>query len=168
MLRSAHQRVSSLDSRKSTIQKDTMPKFKLESLLQHRKHVEDVFQRELADTLKLLEEEKRALMQMVTNRGHIEEDLKQRLEHDLAAAEMLSFHKYLDRLALDITVQKARVSEAEKRFEQKRLSLTEAVKDRKIMDKLKEKQLAAETERMQKQEQGFMNEVAINRHLRSR
>lgn len=145
-----------------------MSTFKLESLLRHRKHIEDVHQRELADAFKLLEGEKRALMRMVANREHIEEDLKQKLEHGLAAAEMLNFQKYLDRLALDITVQKARFSEAEKRFEQKRMALTEAVKDRKIMDKLKEKQLTAEAERMQKQDQGFMNEVAINRHLRSR
>ena len=145
-----------------------MPKFKLESLLQHRKHVEEVFQRELADIFHALAEEKKSLLLLKKSRDRIKNDLERKLMDDIKAAEMLHFNKYLDRLALDITVQKARVAEAEQKLEQKRLELTEAVKSRKMMDKLRDKQLSAEFERLQKHEQNFMNEVAVNRHLRSR
>jgi len=145
-----------------------MPKFKLESLLQHRKYIEEIFQCELADTLQALVEKRKSLERMKADRDRIQNDLHQKLKNGIDAAEMLHFHEYLNRLALDMTAQKARVAEAEKNLEQKRNELVEAVKNRKIMDKLKDKQLAAEVDRLQKNEQNFMNDVAISRHLRSR
>ena len=145
-----------------------MPKFKLESILQHRKHLEEIFQRETADTLQALAAEKRTLNRMRKARAHIQHDLEQKLKKDISVTDMRHFHKYLDRLALEIKEQGARVADAEQQLEQKRMALTEALKSRKIIDKLKDKQLATETERLQKHEQSFMNEVAINRHLRFR
>ena len=145
-----------------------MPKFKLESLLQHRKYIEEIFQCELADTLQALVEKRKSLGRMKADRDRIQNDLHQKLKNGIDAAEMLHFHEYLNSLALDMTAQKARVAEAEKNLEQKRKELVEAVKNRKIMDKLKDKQLAAEVDRLQKNEQNFMNDVAISRHLRSR
>ena len=145
-----------------------MSKFKLESLLQHRKHIEETYQRELAKTLNALKEEKEILAQLKSSRDQIKRNLEQRLAKDINAAELLHFNKYLDRLSLDISLQNKRVADTEDELEQKRLKLTEAVKSRKIMDKLKDKQLAAEFEKNHKSEQNFMNEIAINRHLRFR
>ena len=145
-----------------------MSKFKLESLLQHRKHIEETYQRELAEALHALQEEKDALAQLTSSRDRIKHNLAQRLTEDINAAEMLHFNKYLDRLSLNISLQRTKVAEAEENLEKKRLKLTEAVKRRKIMDKLKDKQLATEFEKIEKNEQNFMNEIAINRHLRTR
>ena len=145
-----------------------MSKFKLESLLQHRKHIEENYQRELAKTLNELQEEKDTLEQLISSRDQIRRKLEKRLIEDINASELLHFNKYLDRLSLDISLQNKRVADVEDKLEQKRLKLTEAVKSRKIMDKLKDKQLAAEFEKNHKNEQNFMNEIAINRHLRFR
>ena len=145
-----------------------MSKFKLETLLQHRKHVEENYQRELANTLHALKEEKETLGQLISSRDQVKRNLEQRLTEDINAAELLHFNKYLDRLSIDISLQNKRVADVELELEQKRLKLTEAVKSRKIMDKLKDKQMAAEFEKNQKNEQNFMNEIAINRHLRFR
>ena len=145
-----------------------MPKFKLEPLLQHRKHIEDIFQRELAETVQALTAEESALDQLLADHDRIQNDLKEKLNDKIDAAEMLHFHKYLDELALEINGQKTKVAEAEQKLELKRMELTEAMKDRKIMDKLKDKQIAAEVDRLEKHEQNFMNEIAISRHLRSR
>ena len=145
-----------------------MANFKLESVLQHRKHIEEKYQRELAETLHALEAENETLARLKLSRDQIKSNLEQRLTEDINAAEMLHFNKYLDRLSFDISIQRKKVVEAEEKLEQKRLELTEAVKSRKIMDKLKDKDLATEFERIQKTEQNFMNEIAVNRHLRSR
>ena len=145
-----------------------MAKFKLESLLQHRKHIEEIFQRELADTLQALAAEKSALNRLMANRDRIQNDLNEKLDNHIDAAEMLHFHKYLDELATEIKSQKTRIAEAEQKLEMKRTELTEAMKSRKIMDKLKDKQIAAEVDQLQKHEQNFLNEIAIGRHLRSR
>ena len=145
-----------------------MPKFKLEPLLQHRKHIEDIFQRELAETVQALAAEESALYLLLADRDRIQNDLKEKLNGKIDAAEMLHFHKYLDALALEINGQKSKVAEAEQKLELKRMELTEAMKNRKILDKLKDKQIAAEVDRLEKHEQNFMNEIAISRHLRSR
>ena len=145
-----------------------MSKFKLEPLLQHRRHIEETYQRELAKTLQTLKDEKETLAELISTRDQVKRNLEQRLTENINAAELFHFNKYLDRLSSDISLQNKRIADVEDEVEQYRLKLTEAVKNRKIMDKLKDKQLSAEFEKNQKNERNFMNEIAINRHLRFR
>jgi flagellar FliJ protein len=69
-------------------------------------------------------------------------------------------------LSRDIEKQEERVLDVEKRFDEKREDLIEAIKKRKVIEKLKEKSFKLYQQEITKKEQDFMNEVAINQFNR--
>ena len=86
----------------------------------------------------------------------------------MTASEMLLFQRYFDQLAVNIADQKTKVATAAQLFEKRRTELVAALKKRKVLDKLKEKQMAAAAKKRLKQEQDFMNEMVVTRHARPR
>jgi flagellar export protein FliJ len=71
-------------------------------------------------------------------------------------------------LACGIADQKKKVAAAAQLFEKRRTELVAALKKRKVLDKLKEKQMTVAVQKRLKQEQDFMNEMAVTRHARTR
>lgn len=86
----------------------------------------------------------------------------------MTASEMLLFQRYFDQLAVYIADQKTKVETAAQLFEKRRTELVAALKKRKVLDKLKEKQMTVAAKKGLKQEQDFMNEMAVTRHARTR
>ncbi|MGB5620430.1 MAG: flagellar export protein FliJ [Desulfobacterales bacterium] len=142
--------------------------FRLETILQHRRRIEEDCQRKLAAALADLAEEKRGLARIEATRDRYREELQQKLKNNMTASEMLLFQRYLDQLAVGIADQKTKVAVAAQLFEKSRTELVAALKKRKVLDKLKEKQIAVAAKKELKQEQDFMNEVAVTRHARTR
>jgi len=142
--------------------------FRLETVLQHRRRIEEDCQRKLAAAFADLAEEKRGLARIEATRGRYREELQQKLKNNMTASEMLFFQRYFDQLAFDIADQKTKVAAAAQLFEKSRTELVAALKKRKVLDKLKEKQIAVAAKKELKQEQDFMNEVAVTRHARTR
>lgn len=142
--------------------------FRLETVLQHRRRIEEDCQRKLAAALADLAEEKRGLARIEATRDRYREELQQKLKNNMTASEMLLFQRYLDQLAFGIADQKTKVAVAAQLFEKSRTELVAALKKRKVLDKLKEKQIAVAAKKELKQEQDFMNEVAVTRHARTR
>ena len=142
--------------------------FRLETVLQHRRRIEEDCQRKLAAAFADLVEEKRGLARIEATRDRYREELQQKLKNNMTASEMLLFQRYFDQLAFDIADQKTKVAAAAQLFEKSRTELVAALKKRKVLDKLKEKQIAVAAKKELKQEQDFMNEVAVTRHARTR
>jgi flagellar FliJ protein len=142
--------------------------FRLETVLQHRRRIEEDCQRKLAAALADLEIEKRGLAGIENSRDRGREEYQQKLKSNMTASEMLLYQRYLDRLAFDIADQKSKVATAAQLVEKRRTELVAALKKRKVLDKLKEKQMTAAAKKGLKQEQDFMNEMAVIRHARPR
>ena len=142
--------------------------FRLETVLQHRRRIEEDCQRELAAALAGLTQEKRVLAGIEASRDRGREEFQQKLKSNMTASEMLLYQRYFDQLAFDIADQKREVAEAAQLFEKRRSELVAALKKRKVLDKLKENQMTAAAKKGLKQEQDFMNEMAVTRHVRTR
>ena len=69
-------------------------------------------------------------------------------------------------MAKDIDEQKKRLKGVEKRYNIKRGELIAAMKNRKTLERLKEKEIKAFNYSNMKVEQDMMNEVAANRFIR--
>ena len=78
-------------------------------------------------------------------------------------AEMESFCHYIDKLKIMQTVQIKQIAKAEKNVEAKRQILIKATQEKKIFEKLKEKQLAEYEAEFARQEQIFFDEIASNK-----
>lgn len=145
-----------------------MPKFRLETLLQHRKHLEDILQRELAAALAALEAERAALARIENARDRCRMQYEHRLREGIAASDVLQHQKYFNALKRQFDTQKARLDDAEREHEKRRAALVEAVKKRKILEKLKQKAIVADIRRQLRRERFAMDEAAVQRHIRSR
>jgi len=143
-----------------------MYKFNLESLLNHRKHTEEIRQKELAESKRLLGDEKKKLRDYKNKKQKYWTQLQQKQKEGNPASEILVYIHYIERLSKDISGQRQRVLAAKKKFGQKRIALIEALKKRKILDKLKAKGLKEYQQMMRQKEQNFMNEIAANQHNR--
>ncbi|MBW1702549.1 MAG: flagellar export protein FliJ [Deltaproteobacteria bacterium] len=139
-----------------------MYKFNLEPVLNQRKFVEENLQKELAVLKKLLAGEKKMLATFKSEENEVLGELQQRKEESITISDILLYVSFIEQLSRDIEKQEERVLDAEKRFDQKREDVIEAMKKRKILEKLKEKRLKLYQQKVIKNERDFLNEVGIN------
>ena len=144
-----------------------MFKFKLEALLNHRRYQEEVLQKDLAASKKELMDEQVKLRKQKDAKRQCVRDLNQKQQSSKSAADILSYFLYLDRLSEEINRQQKRVISAEQRFIAVRSDLIAAMKKRKTLEKLKENHHRTYQLEIQRNERSLMDEIAINRHIRS-
>ena len=143
-----------------------MYNFNLESVLSHRKLVEENLQKELAVLRLSLVDEKEKLRNYKESRSRLLEELKRKQREGTTISDVFLYLSFIEQLSKDIEKQKKNVLKLENDVEQKRQDLVEATKKKKTLEKLKDKGLKAYKQEMTKDEQEFMNEVAVNRFSR--
>ncbi len=143
-----------------------MYKFNLESLLNHRKYTEEIRQKELAESKRLLSDERKKLRDYKIEKEKYWTQLQQKQKKGNSVSEIRVYVDYIQRLSKDIEGQRQRVLAAKKKNDQMRMALIEAMKKRKILDKLKAQGIKEYRQMTQKKEQDFMNEIAVNQHNR--
>jgi flagellar FliJ protein len=143
-----------------------MFRFRLETILTQRRHVEEASQKELADARQELGAAQAVLREAKNTRSQCMRDMHRKQRDRFRADDMLLYYPYLERLKQAIELNMKRVAAAERKVAQKRQALLEAVKKRKILDKLKEKQFQAHLKAEAGREQRFADESASQQHAR--
>ncbi|MBL0716728.1 MAG: flagellar export protein FliJ [Desulfosarcina sp.] len=143
-----------------------MYKFSLEALLSHRKAIEESFQKELADLQRLLQEEMNRKINFEKKQEKVMTELKHKTSRQITVGDNLIYHNFIQRLAGNIDQQEQRVFAVKKKIENKRMVLLEAVKNKKALEKLKEKGLEAFIRKLARKEELLINEVAVNNFSR--
>jgi flagellar protein FliJ len=138
-------------------------RFKLEALRQYRVFQEEARQKELAEAMRLRDQQAEVLARLIEQRNRTEMDLKTRQNDGTTGPHLTIFSNYLNKLASDIFSQNHKVAEAEKNLDKTREALLVAMQKRKTLDKLKEKGLKAHMDRLSREEEKFINEMAISR-----
>lgn len=144
-----------------------MYKFPLQPVLNHRKIVEEDLQKELAVLRKVVADEKQRLKTFKKTKNNLIGEMKQKQREGITISEMLMYLHFLDCLSRDLEKQKEIVLEVERKYEGKREGLIEAMKNRKILGRLKEKQEKAYKYELIRNEQNFFNELSANRFTRT-
>ena len=80
----------------------------------------------------------------------------------ISVSDILLYTDYLQQVSKEIEKQSEKILEAEKSVDQKREELVGAMKNRKTIDRLREKGLKTHVQELSKKEQDLMNEAAIN------
>ena len=143
-----------------------MYKFNLQSVLDHRQSTEDNLKRELAQIrqqvlttmqqLEALEERERYTMAL----------LRQEQVEGISSDQVVGFHAYLDRLSEQIIKQKEALLSVKQQESAKIDALGEALKKRKILEKLKEQGLQRYNQMILKNEMNFIDEIAVNQYVK--
>jgi len=143
-----------------------MFRFRLETILTQRRHVEETFQKELADASQELAAAQAFLREAKGMHRQCMRDMRRKQRDRFRADDMLLYYPYLERLKRDIELHMKRIAAAERNVAQKRQALLEAMKKRKILDKLKEKQLQAHLTAEAGRERRFADESAAQQRAR--
>ncbi len=140
--------------------------FNLQPLLSHRESIEKVLKKELAESQRSLDLEKKKLDDCLQQQSRLIRDLEQKTRQKPAVSEIRLYTLSHDRLIKNMVQQEQRVIASETVSKEKRNHLVEAMKKRKIMDRLKEKRFTEYQEESARKEQVFMSEVAIQQFNR--
>ena len=145
-----------------------MYRFKLQALLNHRRHQEEISQKELADAQRKLSAAQEHLRRLKNDRHDNVRILQDRQKEHHSTTNILIYLKYIEQLSREIEVQREQVSRASQDVRQKRADLIAVVKKRKTLEKLKENEWLAYQQKMMQAERKFNDEVAGARHIRKR
>ena len=143
-----------------------MYRFKLQALLNHRRHQEELSQKELADAQRKLSAAQEHLRRLKKDRRDNVQILQARQKERHNTSNILIYINYIEQLSQEIEAQHEQVSRASQAVRQKRDDLIAVVKKRKTLEKLKEKEWLAYQQTMMKAERKFNDDVAAGRHIR--
>jgi flagellar protein FliJ len=137
--------------------------FKLEALRQYRVFQEEERQKELAEASRMRDQQVEILAELIDLRNRTEQDMKTKQNGGITGPYLTIFSDYLNKLASDIFSQQHKVADAENNLEKSREAVLAAMQKRKTLDKLKEKGLKEHMSRLSREEEKFINEMAISR-----
>lgn len=138
--------------------------FRLEPVLNHRKHQEERIQKEITELQLRIDENKKERQLLIDKMVRCEEEIRRLQQEGVTISEQLTYCHYIDTLKCScrrIELEVARLCEQQ---EEKRLELMEAVKRRKMIEKLKEKKNLCYLEELLHTEQKLLDEAAVCRY----
>jgi flagellar FliJ protein len=143
-----------------------MYRFKLQTLLNHRRHQEEVCQIELAEAQRGLTDAQEKLRRLKKAKRVNIQKLQARQKEHHNISNILIFINYIEQLSRDIAAQMQQVRKASKNVKQKRDNLIAIMKKRRTLEKLKEKERLDYQQKGMQAERKFNDEVASTRHIR--
>lgn len=144
-------------------------RFRLQKVMEVKEEVEKQRMLELVEAKKCVSQEKEELERLqIRNRECWEKIEERKTEDRINPVEMNLYYCYLRKLGNEIDLQNNRVQDAENEMEKRRRILLDASKERKILEKLKERKYTAYRSEMLKMEQDFFDDIANTKHSRGR
>jgi len=138
--------------------------FKLQSVLDLKIQMEDNKKNEFGSAVQKLEYEKKVLENIKHEKEKNIDVFGNELKNKAKVSTIRQINNYICLLGQKIEVQKENVNKASDIVDKKREELLEAVKERKIMDKLKEKEYCLFLKQELKEEQKIIDEIISFKH----
>jgi flagellar FliJ protein len=136
-------------------------KFKLQPLLKHRTLLENQARQELAEAIAEEAALQQAIEDLRQNYRSLCQEFEQKKACGMLLQELLIYQRSLKQKTEELKEIQARASELQARTEQRRARLTEACKDKTLMEKLKSKKEDEYRQEMLRQEMNHLDEMAL-------
>ena len=134
-------------------------KFRLESFLGIKEKIEEQKKLEYGKALKKLDEERAYLGSLETKKKNVIDNMRNSINSGIRANELKSYNNFVDYIKLRIEEQKNVVRKAEIYAEQKRIELVDAMKERKMLEVLKENDRVEYNKEQLLKEQKIVDEI---------
>jgi flagellar FliJ protein len=138
--------------------------FKLRGLLNWKKNLEELSQMRLAEKLKQLQAEEEEIQRLIKQRSAYQQELKEKSVQGLKAAEYLTYQHYFERSLKDLLFREEKKKITLCEIEVERGKLIAFTKQRKILEKLKEKRLKKFMYQLEREDRTKNDERVISRH----
>lgn len=142
--------------------------FKLQSVLNYRQSIEETKLRDFAAGQKRLQQEQNLLSELRDKKALLLLEWKALLDKTFNAADISLYHAYHEFFKGKEIIQIEVVHQAGEAVNRLREVLLEAVRDRKVMDNLSEKQFQVYQKDMAATERRFADETAVMRFVRKK
>jgi flagellar FliJ protein len=143
-----------------------MYRFNLQVVLDYRKRIEEGLQIELSQIQRELEKEKQLLLAYRREKNYYEEELVKREEKEINVNEALLYRDYLRGMRIRIKEQRDIVAKAKGDLDIKQNELLNAIKKRKVLEKVKEKEWKRFKENIERGERILVDEVGMRKYQR--
>ena len=141
----------------------TKPPAHFDTLLRVRKRQEDMLARVFADAQRAVQQAERELADLQAAQRELFDEAGRRAVKHFEAREVRLYYQYERHVALLADRKSAQILELRAIAEVKRGELEEALKRRRMMEKLIEKKWQGYGAELRKEEQAFADEVAVQR-----
>lgn len=137
--------------------------FQLQQVLNYRKEIEKVRTLEFATARRELESAEELLdrHEAEADRARVEYNNKQAA--GINAGELQMYSDFFQRKTVDIQLQRIEVDTRGREMTERREVLLDAAKDKKALELLKEKQMAAFRREMAEKERAFLEELSVQK-----
>lgn len=145
-----------------------MFRFRLESVLNYRRTIEENLLKELSELRRQLSHEEDRLKMMIFEKdGHINDlGSLQKGGVTLQIEDIKLYFSYLNGLELKIKNQGDIIKKCQERVDKKLAEVVDAMKNRKILEVIKERGYREYTREINLKEQRLLDEIAVNRFTR--
>jgi flagellar export protein FliJ len=143
-----------------------MYRFKLEALLNHRRHQVEACQKALAQARRRLSDEREKLIRKKREKQENLEKLQAKKKESTNVSNIMLYINYIQQLSKDIEDQAMHVHKTAKLVDQKRHELIASMQKHKTLNNLKYKEQQAYQQKLMQDERKLMDEVASIRHAR--
>ncbi len=139
--------------------------FKMEQLLNIKKQLEESIKNDLAKAIREIEKQKEILYNLEENRKQYLKRIKSQMLTGISVQKLKEFNTFIGTYENKIIKQKKVLSEVEYTADKIRERLIEVVKERKMLETLREKKLAEFKYSEQKKEELILGEVASYKYI---
>lgn len=140
---------------------------RFDPLLRYREFLEETMKHALAEVVDILDLEERRLFALEEICRRAVEELKERQEKSVPSHEIFMYHSYLQQISQDMEVQRRRVADVTRTYEERKTALISASQDKKVVEKVRDKEMHCKREDANKEDKKAMNEVSNNRFIRN-
>lgn len=141
----------------------TVKQFELEQVLRYRLDVERLRKQEFASAKQGFENAHDRLKQEEALAQNISQEFFRRQNELDSIEDLRMYSDFFARKREEIKTQKKRVDHLGTVLNERRATLLDATKDKKVLESLKEKKAAEYKQDMDKKEQAFMDEISIQK-----
>ena len=141
-------------------------KFRLQSVLNHRLHMEDMAKNELAVHVQARNQCEQRILWLREEMGRIRRDLAEREQKGMSASDFVLANEYVTVLRLQGLREQSRLPMLQGEEDQARAALLKAVQNRKALEVLLKRDKNDYNLAQLAQEQALLDEVAVGAYVR--
>ncbi|MBP1708615.1 MAG: Flagellar FliJ protein [Deltaproteobacteria bacterium] len=138
--------------------------FPFETLLNMKKNLEELSQMRLAKKMNHLREQEEAIQRVMEEIVSNDRALKEKSEQGMKASEYLVYKIYQEDRAKDLLLKRAAMRQTKKEIEAEQKTLIQLMKERKMFERVKEKQWKKFQSQVEKLDQKNSDELVITRY----
>ncbi len=137
--------------------------FRFETLLRLRKNAENLEQKQMAEMQNHLYARQNEMQELKSSGLKNNEELQTRLQQSIPGRTLGLYDRYLQSLGIQSGLQEQIISETGDQVEAKRSELVEAMKKRRVLEILKDREILKKKYKVLKEEIALMDEMASTR-----